>query len=128
MAHILVVDDEDSHRKLVMKMLVSAGHTVTEAEHGEAALAAMQQGLPDVIVTDILMPNKGGLALIRDIRTRYPRQKIIAISGGGEHGKLSFLSTARSFTGVRTLQKPFSKSDLSLLVGEMLSASYDHEC
>lgn len=128
MAHILVVDDEESHRKLVMKMLSPAGHTVTGAENGVAALSAMEHGLPDIIVTDILMPQKGGLALIKEIRRKNPSQKIIAISGGGETGKLNFLSTARTFRGVRTLEKPFSRSDISMLVGEMLSCIFDNEC
>ncbi|GAB6062822.1 response regulator [Deferrisoma palaeochoriense] len=121
MAKILVVDDEEHVRDVVRQMLEQAGHEVREAADGEQALALYRSWPPDAVLTDILMPNKGGLVLIKELRERDPRLPIVATSGGGRTGKLNFLSTARTFKGVVTLKKPFSRRELLDAVNQALA-------
>ncbi|GAB4258059.1 response regulator [Deferrisoma sp.] len=121
MAKILVVDDEEHVRDVVRQMLEQAGHEVRDAADGEEALELYRAWSPDLVLTDILMPNKGGLVLIKELRERDPRLPIVATSGGGRTGKLNFLSTARTFKGVVTLKKPFSRRELLAAVNEALA-------
>lgn len=121
MARILVIDDEEPVRTLVREMLQRAGHEVEEAFDGDQGLASFHRHPADLVITDILMPTKGGLVTIKELRAAVPDVKIIAMSGGGKTGKLSFLSTARTFPGVRTLKKPFRRSELLNLVEATLA-------
>ncbi|MBE0617974.1 MAG: response regulator [Proteobacteria bacterium] len=123
MARILVVDDEEPVRAMIRQMLEGAGHVVEEAEDGEAGIRAYRTRPSDLVITDILMPNKGGLVAIKEMRAAFPDARVIAISGGGRTGRLSFLSTARTFPGVRTLKKPFRRADLLSLVDEVLGGA-----
>lgn len=120
MAHVLVVDDEEGVRKLARKLLESSGHTVTVAFDGESALEVFDAVHPDLVVTDLIMPLKGGLALIKDLREKYPEQKILAISGGGKDGRQNYLSTARLYPDVKTLSKPFTLIEFGRTVEAML--------
>ena len=122
MAHILVIEDEESVRTMIREMLSRAGHAVEEAADGEAGLEAFRRQPPDLVITDILMPNKGGLVAIKEIRQSRPTARIVAISGGGRTGRMNFLSTARTFPGVLTLQKPFRRSKLLKLIDQALAA------
>jgi CheY-like chemotaxis protein len=112
MRRILVIDDEAPMRSLVASMLGREGYAVETAEDGAAGVEAFRRQRTDLVVTDILMPNKGGLVAIREILDLDPAVKIIAMSGGGRTGRLNFLSTARTFPGVQTLHKPFRRAEL----------------
>ena len=125
MQRILVIDDEASMRTLLASMLGREGFEVDTAEDGDAGVEAFRRQRHDLVVTDILMPKKGGLVAIREILDLDPEMKIIAMSGGGSTGKLNFLSTARTFPGVKTLQKPFRQSELMAAVRSVLGASGD---
>lgn len=120
MAHILIVDDEDTNRDIMRRMLTDQGHSVVEAINGDHGLKTFRSENPDLIVTDILMPVKGGLALILDVRKVNPSQKVLAISGGGKDGRLQFLATARAIKGVSTLQKPFYRDQFLEAVSVIL--------
>ena len=121
MANILVMDDEEPIRSMVRQMLERAGHTVREAADGAEGLALFRASRPDLVITDILMPNKGGLVAIKEIRQLDPGAKILAMSGGGKDGKLNFLSTARTFEGLETLRKPFTRAQLLTAVNGLLT-------
>jgi CheY-like chemotaxis protein len=123
MATVLIVDDEEPIRLLLRQMLERAGHRVTEACDGEEGIEAYRRGPADVVITDILMPKKGGLVLIRDLINEFPQAKILAVSGGGRDGKLNFLATARTYPGVKTLRKPFTRSDLLDALADLLPSS-----
>ena len=116
MQRILVIDDEAPMREMLTGMLGKEGFEVDAAGDGDAGLELFRRCRPDLVVTDILMPHIGGLVAIREMRDLDPSVKIIAISGGGSDGKLNFLSTARTFKGVKTLQKPFRHTDLMAAV------------
>ncbi len=121
MARILIIDDEQQVRAMMRQMLERAGHEVDEASDGEAGLRSFQRKSADLVITDILMPVKGGLVTIAELRRDHPGVKVIAISGGGRNGKLNFLSTAKTFPGVRVLRKPFRRAELLETVKETLT-------
>lgn len=78
---ILLVDDEPSIRLLLSTILESSGYIVDVAEDGFAALKQIQQTVPDLVITDLRMPNMNGFELLSVIRHRFPDLPTIAISG-----------------------------------------------
>jgi CheY-like chemotaxis protein len=117
---ILVIDDEDLIRQVVKEMLEVEGYIVTTAANGKEGLQLYRQESPDLIITDIFMPEMEGLETIRTLQQDSSKVKIIAISGGGERGMISFLSYAKRFGALLTLQKPFTREDLLTSVREVL--------
>ena len=118
---ILVIDDEESVRLIVREMLIMEGYEVVIAANGKAGLQLFRNDPTDLIITDIFMPEMEGLETIRELHREYPGVKIIAMSGGGESGMLSFLSYAKRFGALRTLRKPFSREELLANVQELLA-------
>jgi len=118
---ILVIDDEALIREIVKEMLEVEGYVVSTAANGKEGLRLYREELPDLIITDIFMPEMEGLETIRELRRTSPDVKIVAISGGGERGMLSFLEHARRFGAVQTLEKPFSREELLNSVRELLA-------
>jgi CheY-like chemotaxis protein len=116
---ILVVDDEPDVRSMLRSILENAGYEVSEAANGVEGVGEYARTQPECVVADILMPKKGGLQLIREIRDLNPETKILAISGGGSNGKLNFLATAKTISGVRALRKPFRMNELLQTLREM---------
>ncbi len=119
MARVLIVDDEEYVREMLQDLLESNGHRVALAADGEEGLTRFRVGRPQVVITDLLMPRKGGIRLIQEIQSFAPKTKIIAMSGGGKGGSFNFLGTARTFEGVRTLEKPFANDDLLAMIDEL---------
>ena len=117
---ILVIDDEESVRFVVKEMLEFEGYEVTTAPNGKVGLQLFRKDPTDLILTDIFMPEMEGLETIRELHRDFPQLKIIAMSGGGESGMLSFLSFAKRFGALRTLRKPFSREELLATVRELL--------
>jgi DNA-binding NtrC family response regulator len=121
MANILVIDDEEMMRFTVSTALEIAGHNVILAENGKVADEIIEKNPFDLVITDILMPEKEGLQTILGIKTGLPDMKIIAMSGGGRTGALNFLSDAVTFGADAILRKPFSDSDLLCCVDNCLA-------
>jgi CheY-like chemotaxis protein len=91
---VLVVDDEAGVRQLLHDTLSAAGYSVIQAEHGAAALGILEKTPVELMITDLVMPEKEGLETIGEARKRYPNMKIISMSGafGGHYMKVaSFL-------------------------------------
>ena len=120
MAHILIVDDEREARATIRKFLERAGHEITEASGGAEALRILRKGGTDLCILDILMPDKDGLEVIREVRKHLPDLKILAISGGGLRGTDLYLSVAEKTSMARSLPKPFSAEQLLGVVQELL--------
>jgi DNA-binding response OmpR family regulator len=106
MPRILVIDDEEDIRDLLRTILQSKGYEVVEAANGEAGLRIFQSMPVDLVMTDILMPEKEGLSTIMDLKKTKPGLKIIAMSGGALKSG-HYLSVARKFGADRVLEKPF---------------------
>jgi CheY-like chemotaxis protein len=107
---ILIVDDEPGIRELLSLILEAAGHSVVAAEDGIEAPKIMSSREVDVVITDLLMPERDGLEFITEIRAKYPKVKIIAMSGGGHIARDSYLRIARNFGAHFLLEKPFSQA------------------
>jgi DNA-binding response OmpR family regulator len=122
MASVLLVDDTPELRKTIERLLVNAGHQVTTAPNGAAALRALESGTFDVIVTDIVMPDMEGLELIRTVRKTHASLPIIAMSGGGRGSVDNYLTLASSFGAAKTLEKPFPIETLKHAIDEVLRA------
>ena len=116
MARILVIDDEELIRETIRMKLEQGGHVVIEAANGVEGLRALEDGLFDLVVTDIIMPEQEGIETIRKIRHRDPRVAIIAISGGGRGRNYQFLDIAKKLGANEALPKPFTGSQLLALV------------
>lgn len=112
MARILVMDDEELARFTLREILEADGHEVTEAENGKEGVAYQKANAFDLIVTDIIMPEKEGVETIIELKRDYPDLKIIAISGGGRTRNLDFLTLAEQYGAERVLAKPFSEDEL----------------
>ena len=112
MKRILVIDDDDQIRTMLKLMLEKAGYEVNEASDGEIGLRKQQENPFDIIITDIIMPNKEGIGTIVDIKKSFPDVKIIAISGGGRIVPNDYLDIAKRLGADRTLSKPFKRKQL----------------
>ncbi|MBN2373275.1 response regulator [bacterium] len=124
MPKILVIEDEESIRNMLRKLFEMSGYSVLEAADGETGCQICRDERPDIIITDIFMPEKEGLETIKDIRRDSPDVKIIAISGGGSrnpHDSLTtnYLSVAAKFGAAYTFEKPFNIEDLLKAVNEL---------
>jgi CheY-like chemotaxis protein len=106
-ATILLVDDDPAARYAMRRALELVGHTVMEAADGQEALALHRVTPADVVVTDILMPNKDGLELIEAIKRMNANTPVIACTAQLTHAD-RFLFTAREIGANKTLTKPFT--------------------
>ena len=123
MSKILVIEDDASFRNVLVQMLSKAGYEVMEAGNGNQALEVCPVFNPDLVLTDIIMPDKEGLETIRELVELCPNIRIIAMSGGGRIGPDSYLPLAKMFGAKATLQKPFMRDELLSTVKEVLEST-----
>lgn len=97
---------------MLCKVLEKAGHEVRDAANGRVALELYRQEPGDLIITDLVMPEKEGLESIRELRRLNPAVKIIAISGGGRMDPRLNLVMAQNLGARKTLAKPFSNQEI----------------
>jgi DNA-binding response OmpR family regulator len=109
---ILVIDDDVLLRRTVTKILVAAGHEVLNAENGRQGMAVFRASQPQVVVTDIVMPEQEGIETIVSMRRENPKIRIIAISGGGQVGGLDVLKMAQMLGADDVIEKPFRAAEL----------------
>jgi DNA-binding response OmpR family regulator len=121
MKRILLVDDDDLSRGAVHKMLERSGYSVFSTGTGQEALAHYRKETPDLVITDLIMPEVDGLEIIQELRRRNPTVRILAISGGGRVDAEEYLSVARKFGAAEVLSKPFTGQELKQAVEAALS-------
>jgi DNA-binding response OmpR family regulator len=109
---ILIIDDDDLIRLTIKNALKKLGCAVIEAENGNTGIAIFKKENPDLVITDMLMPDKEGLETISEIRTAQPKAKIIAMSGGGSSKNMAFLQLAQKMGANRTMTKPIRPDEL----------------
>ena len=112
MPKILIVDDDAPVRKMLRRILEGQGYEVLDAPNDDEGLELFNRQSPDLVITDIFMPRKGGIEMIRRLKEDYPLSKIIAISGGCFVGPDTYLNLARAVGAERTLTKPIEKETL----------------
>jgi DNA-binding NtrC family response regulator len=121
MAKILVVDDDPNIRMLLRQILERAGYEVVEAPNGQVGTNLYRESPTDVVITDILMPEKSGWEAILELRADFPEVKVIAISGGGTLGPFSYLMLAKRFGARHVFSKPLEKNRLLAAVEDLIS-------
>lgn len=119
MARILVIDDDEQCSQLLRAVFEQAGHEVATAANGKIGLAMSRNSQFDLVITDVLMPEKDGLELIKELRRDNPEARIIAISGGGLLHAEDCLKMARLFGAQRILKKPIDVKELLQIAGEL---------
>jgi len=118
---ILLIDDEDMVRDLFRSILIDAGYEVVGAVDGSDGVRRIEREPFDLVLTDILMPEKEGVSTIVEIRQMCPKIKIIAISGGGRAANFMPLEIAKKAGANLTLAKPIEPEDLLQAVRKMAS-------
>jgi DNA-binding response OmpR family regulator len=109
---ILVIDDDHMVRYALSRILQRSGYDVVTASDGKRGMMLAREELPDVVITDIIMPEQEGIETIGLLRHQYPQIKIIAISGGGRIRNVDFLEMARSLGADDVISKPFEADEL----------------
>jgi DNA-binding response OmpR family regulator len=121
MAKILVVDDNDLVRSATRTLLESAGHEVDETGDSASVVGYVESSPPDLVLTDLVMPDPKGVDIIRALRRAGYRGAIIAMSGGGgAGGPTDLLNTARELGADDCVSKPFHRAELCAKVTAIL--------
>jgi len=113
---LLVVDDEQSIRRLCMTIGNTLGFACVEAESAEAALALLDREIPDLILTDLKLPTLSGVELLRQIKALLPRAEIAIMTG---HGSIESAVDAMKLGAYDYIEKPFRVEKMRLLLQRM---------
>jgi CheY-like chemotaxis protein len=112
---VLVVDDDTGFRELIASILVKAGYRVHEAADGSEAIAAARESQIDLLITDIVMPNREGIETIQYFSKALPNVPIVAVSGSSQ-----YLRSAKALGAAATLEKTSVATDLLLFVRSVI--------
>jgi|SRR5579859_3079982 len=118
---ILVVEDEDVVIGTLTILLEDEGYQVVVARDGTKGRAAYAKIRPDIVITDIIMPNETGISLIASVNRMDPAAKVVAISGSGCFGDMNFLETAKALGANAAIAKPFDPEELLGVVRSLLA-------
>jgi DNA-binding response OmpR family regulator len=118
---ILLIDDDLVVRTAMVQFLADLGYEVVVADDGERGLRLFRSEKPDLVITDIIMPEKEGIQTIVEMRREQPSTKIIAVSGGGRIGNADFLKVARSMGANDVIAKPVDPDDFAARIKRCLS-------
>src|SRR5262245_26775562 len=111
MFRILIIDDHPETRMMLRETLEGAGYEVDEAENGTKALSLYRKRPFQLIITDVFMPEKGGLDVLMELRHESRILPIIAMSGGGQLRSQEVLTAARKLGATEILYKPFTREE-----------------
>lgn len=119
MSRILVIEDEDLIRRVLVTALTRAGHEVVEAPDGRAGLKIVRSQRLDLVITDVVMPEQDGLEVMMAMRREFPTTPLIAMSGAPQNMPL-YLGFAAKLGATSTLAKPFTIPELFAVVDTAL--------
>ena len=122
MALILIIDDEPQIRSMLKLMLERDGYEVAEAPDGIEGIRIFRQNPADLIITDLIMPNKDGIGVIIDLKKEFPNVKIIAMSGGGLNKPEGYLKGAKKLGAACTLTKPIDRGEMLRAIKDVLKS------
>lgn len=120
MARILIIDDDVQILDMLRQILKSEGYEVVEAADGREGIRLYREDPADLIITDIIMPEKEGIETIIEFKRDFPDVKIIAISGGGRIGPEEYLPMAEMLGAKRTFSKPVEREELLEAIRELI--------
>ncbi len=120
---ILVIDDEKSIRSLLRQLFERQGYKVLVAANGDEGIQTFNENSVDLVIMDLIMPEKDGIETIRELRSLDPDIKIIAISGGGILKPDLYLKLARKFGALYSFQKPIENDKILTFVENLFGQS-----
>lgn len=122
MATILVIDDDSRIRRLMNRILSTAGYSIIEANDGREGITLAQSHQPGLIITDILMPGMEGMETLLEIRKTMPQTKVLVVSGsaGMVDTQVNYLSMAEKLGADAVLAKPFLPNELTAIVNKLI--------
>jgi CheY-like chemotaxis protein len=120
MARIVVIEDDEALRPMLAQMVIRLGHEVWAEADGRAGLKRVREIKPDLVITDMVMPEKEGVETIIELRRTIPGIRIIAISGGGRVSSADYLHLAKKLGAFATLAKPFGREELKAVLDQAL--------
>jgi DNA-binding NtrC family response regulator len=123
MKSILVIDDDPLVVSLMQRMLQADNWDIRIAQNGRDAIEQIDLHIPDLIITDIVMPDMEGLEIIAGLKKSHPQIRIIAVSGSGRGQAVDYLAYAEKLGAFATLTKPFRREELLQLVRRALDTS-----
>jgi len=118
--YVLVIDDDAILRDLVADWLQGAGYAVRKAPDCQAALKALEDGAPSLIVSDMFMPGACGAAAIAELKHYAPSAPLIAVSGYFKSGSGVSADQALAAGAARALAKPVRRAQLLIAVSELI--------
>ena len=121
MKTILVIEDDTNMLHMMSDLLARSGYHVLSAIDGVAGLNVYRSSQPDLVITDIIMPEKEGLEVIMELYKEQPRPKILAMSGGGMLEARTYLSLAQKLGANEIIEKPFRPSELLALIEKLIT-------
>ena len=113
---ILVIDDEQSIRTLLKQVFERHGYQVLVAPNGDVGVQQFKENHVDLVILDLIMPEKDGIETIRELKSLDADIKIIAISGGGIIKPELYLKLARKFGAIYSFQKPINNDEITTFV------------
>ncbi len=120
MKHILIIDDESQIRLMLRKLLEAEGYGVTVAPNGKEGIRLYNENPMDLIITDLIMPEKEGIETIMELKKKHPDIKIIAMSGGGKNLSDGYLLLAKKMGAMKTFEKPIRKKALLEAISNLI--------
>ena len=123
MERVLVIDDESQIRSMLRLMLERAGYEVEEAPDGMEGIRIYRENPVDLVISDLIMPNKDGIGMMIELKKEFPDIKIIAMSGGGLNKPDGYLEGAKKLGANWTLTKPIDREELLRAVKNTLGDS-----
>ena len=112
MQTILIIEDDHNILLMIKRMLEPFGFDIKLASNGQEGMDVFHKVKVDLVITDIIMPEKEGLEIIREMKRELPDLKIIAMSGGGKLSADNYLETAKIFGATNILEKPFTRKQI----------------
>ena len=112
MNRVLVIDDSRTMTDMLWNCLSSEGFDVITAENGNQGIKAIEEYRPDLVLTDIIMPEKNGIEVAMYLRMNYPDIRVIAMTSGGTISAQDHLNNIMKLGADYMLKKPFKKDEV----------------
>jgi CheY-like chemotaxis protein len=119
---ILVADDEPDLRDLIQITLEGVGHQVAVAANGRKASELLLHRKFDLLITDVLMPERDGIELIAEVKTKYPAMRVVVMTAGGQIPREDYLLIARRLGAHALMPKPFTSVQLQGAIAAAMTA------
>lgn len=123
MPGVLLIEDSEAYRTLLTEVLTNAGFVVHATANGRRVAEMLASRPIDLVITDLVMPERDGIEIMTDLRYSHPRLPVIAISGDVPLNTELYLTIAEKLGASRVLAKPFKMDQLVVAARDAIAAS-----